>query len=157
MDGFGLNAYDGSGNIRTTYYGESYVRSYIKLAPNAVVILNHACYSAGSSEPGRANPTLTVARKRVDNFGAGFLRAGARAVFARRWPAPRTSSARSSPPTRRCPRSSGATRHARSPTRARSSSVRTAGATVVLDPHEPGTYHRSVVGDLSMTATTWRP
>ncbi len=155
MDGFGLNAYEGSGNVRTTYYGEYYVGSRVKLAPNAVVILNHLCYSAGSSEPGRSNPTLAVARKRVDNFGAGFLRAGARAVFATLgdasylvdalftsdqalldifWNAPdRTLTYQAS-----------------------FESVRTAGMTVVLDPREPGTYHRSVVGDLSVTASTWR-
>ena len=46
----------------TTYYGEYYVATQVKLAPNAVVILNHACSSAGSSEPGRANPTLSVAK-----------------------------------------------------------------------------------------------
>jgi hypothetical protein len=35
----------------------------------------HLCYSAGSSEPERAN-------KRADNYGGGFIRAGAAAVFA---------------------------------------------------------------------------
>ena len=64
------------------YYGEYYVRTAIKLAPNAVVILNRLCYASGNSEWGRPNPTKTVAKQRVDNFGAGFLRAGARAVFA---------------------------------------------------------------------------
>ena len=50
---------------------------------NAVVILNHLCYAAGNSEPGRANPTKSVRRStRVDYFGAGFLRAGAHGVFA---------------------------------------------------------------------------
>ena len=47
-----------------------------------MVILNHLCYASGNSEPGRANPTKSVAMQRVDDFGAGFLRAGARAVFA---------------------------------------------------------------------------
>ena len=64
-----MNPYAGSGNTRTAYYGEAYLRASIRLAPNAVVILNHACYSAGSSEPGKANPTLSVARRRVDNSG----------------------------------------------------------------------------------------
>ncbi len=157
VDGFGLNAYAGSGNTRTTYYGESYVRSYIKLAPNAVVILNHACYSAGSSEPGRANPTLTVARKRVDNFGAGFLRAGARAVFAETLASAsyiirglfKTNQTMSqifwSDPARKVTYKSTF------------SSVRTAGATGILDPYKPGAYYRSIVGHLSMTASTWRP
>ncbi len=155
VDGLGLNPYAGSGNTRTAYYGESYVTRYLALAPNAVVILNHACYSAGSSEPGRPNPSVTVARKRVDNFAAGFLRAGAAAVFATLgdashlidalfttdqtmgqifWAAPdRTWSYRGS-----------------------FASVRTPGATAVLDPQRPGVYHRSVVGRLTVTAAAWR-
>ncbi len=36
-------------------------------------------------------------------------------------------------------------------------SVRTPGATGWLDPYKPGSYYRSVVGSLSMTAATWRP
>ena len=155
VDGFGLNGSPGSGNVRTTYFGEYYVRTQVKLAPNAVVILNHLCYSTGSSEPGNPTPTPTVARQRVDNFTAGFLRTGAQAVFATLgeasylidslftsdqalldifWGAPdRTWAYRISLP-----------------------SVRTPGMTAVMDPRAPGTYHRSVVGNLSLTATAWR-
>ena len=50
--------------------------------PGAVVILNHLCYAAGNSEPGYAEPTVSVARQRVDNYAAGFLKAGAAAVIA---------------------------------------------------------------------------
>ena len=82
VDGMGLNPTLDSGNTKTKYYGEYHVRRRITLAPNAVVLLNHLCYSAGSSEPGRSNPSRKVAKKRVDNYGAGFLRAGARVVFA---------------------------------------------------------------------------
>ena len=71
-----------SGNSNNKYYGEYYIRNYIRLAKNAVVILNRLCYASGNSEPGHANPTKSVAQRRVDNFGAGFLRAGARGVFA---------------------------------------------------------------------------
>ena len=46
------------------------------------MILNRLCYASGNSEPGRANPTKSVAVQRVDNYGAGFLRASAKAVFA---------------------------------------------------------------------------
>jgi hypothetical protein len=157
VDGFGLNPTTASGNTKTAYYGEYYVRTQIKLAPNAVVIFNHACYSAGSSEPGRANPTLSTARKRVDNYGAGFLRAGAKTVFAETlgrasyiikylftssktmsqifWASPdRTYSYRST-----------------------FSSSRTSGATGILDPYKPGAFYRAIVGNLSMTAATWRP
>ncbi len=37
---------------------------------------------AGNSEPGNPDPTLTVAKQRVDNMGAGWIAAGARAVIA---------------------------------------------------------------------------
>jgi len=157
VDGFGLNPSADSGNTRTAYYGESYVRTALKLAPDAVVILNHLCYSAGSSEPGRPDPTLSVARQRVDNFAAGFLGAGAQTVFAETlydasyvisslfatdrtmleifWSAPnRTETYKAS-----------------------FASVRTPGMTAVMDPRQPGSYYRSAVGDLSMTASTWRP
>ncbi|HEX7473960.1 MAG TPA: hypothetical protein VF323_12825, partial [Candidatus Limnocylindrales bacterium] len=81
-DGLGLNAAAGHGNSNVTYYGESYLVRYIRMAPHAVVILNHLCYSAGNSEIGRADPSRTVATQRIDNFGAGFLRTGADVVFA---------------------------------------------------------------------------
>lgn len=80
-DGFGLNATDGAGDYNNVYYGEPYV-STLDLAPGAVVILNHLCYAAGNSEPGAAEPTVSVARQRADNFAAGFLKAGAAAVIA---------------------------------------------------------------------------
>jgi len=35
-------------------------------------------------------------------------------------------------------------------------STRTPGMTALMDPRAPGKYYRSVVGDLSMTAATWR-
>ena len=50
--------------------------------PNAVVILNRLCYASGNSEWGSSNPSKTTAIRRVDNFGAGFLRAGAKVVYA---------------------------------------------------------------------------
>jgi hypothetical protein len=81
-DGFGLNSTAGNGNSNTKYYGEYYVRTGIKLAANAVVILNRLCYASGNSEWGSANPTVTTAKQRVDNFAFGFLHANARAVFA---------------------------------------------------------------------------
>jgi hypothetical protein len=80
-DGFGLNATEGAGDYNNVYYGEPYV-STLDLAPGAVVILNHLCYAAGNSEPGAAEPTVSIAQQRVDNYAAGFLRAGAAAVIA---------------------------------------------------------------------------
>jgi flagellar hook assembly protein FlgD len=80
-DGFGLNATAGNGDSNTKYYGEPFV-STLDLAPNAVILLNHLCYASGNSEPGDAAPSVTTARKRVSNFAAGFLKAGAQAVIA---------------------------------------------------------------------------
>ena len=81
-DGFGLNATAGAGDYNNKYYGEPYVAT-LALAPNAVIILGHLCYASGNSEPGNAAPSVTVARQRVDNYAAGFLKGGkARAVIA---------------------------------------------------------------------------
>ncbi len=85
QNGFGLN-YDVNGDGKLTnyemrYYGEKYIRT-LKMAPNAVVLLFHMCYSAGNQEPGGPEPTLTVARQRADNYASAFLAAGAKAVFA---------------------------------------------------------------------------
>jgi hypothetical protein len=157
VDGLGLNPSLGSGNTRTSYYGEYYVRTQLKLAPNAVVIFNHACYTAGSSEPGNANPSLYAAKRRVDNFGAGFLRAGAKTVFAE-------TLGSASYIIRGLFRSSQTMLQLfwTSPDRTwtyRSSfdSTRTPGAKGFLDPRRPGQFYRSIVGNLSMTAETWRP
>ena len=81
-DGLGLNPSAGTDNTTTKYYGEYYLARDIHLAPNAVVVLAHLCYSAGNSEPGNPDPTLTVAKQRVDNMAAGWVAAGARAVIA---------------------------------------------------------------------------
>jgi flagellar hook assembly protein FlgD len=81
-DGLGLNPSAGTDNSTTKYYGEYYLANDVHLAPNAVVVLAHLCYSAGNSEPGNPDPTLTVAKQRVDNMAAGWVAAGARAVIA---------------------------------------------------------------------------
>ncbi|MBA3235603.1 MAG: hypothetical protein H0T59_06385, partial [Chloroflexi bacterium] len=80
-DGFGLNATYGNGDYNNKYYGEPYV-STLDLAPGAIILLHHLCYAAGNSEPGDAEPSVSVARKRADNYAAGFLKAGAAAVIA---------------------------------------------------------------------------
>ncbi len=81
-DGFGLNASAGAGDSNVKYYGEPSFANEIHFAPNAVVLLNHLCYASGNSESGDPAPTLSVAMQRVDNFGQGFIKAGARAVIA---------------------------------------------------------------------------
>ncbi len=80
-NGFGLNKVEGAGDNNNVYYGEPYV-STLALAPGAVVMLHHLCYAAGNSEPGQAEPSVSVARQRADNYAAGFLKAGAAAVIA---------------------------------------------------------------------------
>ncbi|MGZ6340620.1 MAG: hypothetical protein ACXWMX_02105, partial [Candidatus Limnocylindrales bacterium] len=62
VDGMGLNATAGAGDSNTTYVGELTLRGGVRLAPGAVVILSHLCYSAGQSESDKADPTVTVAR-----------------------------------------------------------------------------------------------
>ena len=68
-DGFGLNitagAGDGSNNMK--YYGEPYFANEIRLAPNAVVLLNHLCYASGNSEPGNPDPTLDRKSTRLNS------------------------------------------------------------------------------------------
>ena len=64
------------------YWGQYYMRTGLNLARNSVVLLNHLCYASGNSEPGRKLPTKAVAMQRADGYGTGFLRTGAKAVFA---------------------------------------------------------------------------
>ena len=81
-DGLGLNMTPRSGNTRPTYYGEGQLATALQLAPGAVVLLGHLCYASGNGEPGSPQPSWNTARERVDNYAAGFLRAGASAVIA---------------------------------------------------------------------------
>lgn len=153
-DGIGLNAIAGSPVNR--YYGEYYVDTGFNLAKNAVVILNRLCYASGNSEWGARYPTKTVAVQRVDNYGAGFLRTNARAVFAEG-----TGSAAFI--------LSGLFKTTLSmkqifwsdPTRDGRydftfASKRTPGKVAIMDPTGANRYYRSVIGDLGMTAAQWR-
>jgi hypothetical protein len=81
-DGMGLNASAGHGNTNVKYYGATFIKKSIHLAPGAVVILRGECYSAGNSEPGNPIPTIAQGEQRIDNFAAGFIKAGAKDVFA---------------------------------------------------------------------------
>jgi len=155
-DGLGLNASAGQGNYNVKYWGEHYIRTYIRLAPNAVVILNRLCYASGNSEWGAANPTRATAIKRVDNFGAGFLRANARAVFAEGIASVSYVLAGVFQTNRTmgqifmsAPSASGARDFT-------FSSTRTPGKRAWMDPFEPGRYYRSVIGNLSLTAAEVR-
>jgi len=155
-DGFGLNKTAGSGNSNVKYWGEYYIARDIKLARNAVVILARLCYASGNSEWGAANPTRKVAKKRVDNYGAGFLRTGAKAVFAEGITNASyiirelvTSSKTMKQIFWSSPNKTGTHRFS-------FASNRTSGMRAQMDPYKPSRYYRSVIGKLSITAAQWR-
>lgn len=70
-NGLGLNKERGSSTVK--YYGADWVRKYLRLAPNAIVLLSHMCYTSGNSEDFDRIPTYDLAVQHVDNFAAGFL------------------------------------------------------------------------------------
>ncbi len=88
QNGLGLNPVAGGGDSSHQYFGETSIGREVKLAKNAVVLLNHLCYASGNSEPGLPEGTLDMAKQRVDNYAAGFIRAGASAVIAEAWASP---------------------------------------------------------------------
>ncbi len=155
-DGMGLNATYGNGNSNVKYWGEYYIDRDIQMAPNAVVILNRLCYASGNSEWGSANPTKATAIKRVDNYGAGFLRAGAKVVFAEAINSV-SHQVRSLFTTNNSmnwilmahPSASGARDFY-------FNSSRTYWAKAHLDPPQSGKYWRSAIGNLNLTAAQWR-
>lgn len=155
-DGFGLNSSAGHGNANTKYYGEYYIDTQIKLAANAVVILNRLCYASGNSEWGAANPTNDVARQRVDNFGTGFLRANARAVFAEGI----TNASYILYGLFRTNRTIGSIFQSSSNWRGaydfQFQSRRNPAYRAWMDPKSPGRYYRSVIGNLGLSAKTVR-
>jgi hypothetical protein len=155
-DGLGLNRSSGNGNYNTKYWGEYYIARYINFAPNAVVILNRLCYASGNSEWGSANPSKSTAIKRVDNYGAGFLRANARAIFAEAIEsiaytikALFLTSRSMDSILMSHPSASGARDF-------KFNSTRTSGFRAHLDPPRSSKYWRSLIGNLSMTAATFR-
>lgn len=155
MDGFGLNAVAGAGNANQQYFGEAKIERSIRLAPNAVVLLNHLCYASGNAEWGKPDPTLSVAIRRVDNYGAGFLRAGAAAVIADGLTTPGYVLAglfRSNGTLQDIFWSGSAT----SSYTVRFTSTRTPGAQAIMDPYRPNGFYRSIIGRLNVTAGQWR-
>ena len=147
QDGLGLDPVAGAGENDVQYYGEKYVAADLRLAPHAVVILNHLCYASGNSEPGYPDPTEAVAEERVDNFATGFLAAGASAVFAlgHEDGADILSGLFGPPQTLdQLFMAVGYTGQYD----LRFASTRTPGATAHLDPEAPGAYYRSVAGYL---------
>jgi hypothetical protein len=155
-NGLGLNRTAGHGNANTKYYGESIIARSLDLAPSAVVILNHLCYASGNNEWGRGNPRRATAIARVDNYGAGFLRAGAAAVIADGMGSP-DYVLRGLLRTDRTIRQIFWGAEGASRSRVVSfASRRTPGASALMDPYAPGRYYRSVIGDLDLRASAWR-
>ncbi|MDQ3448313.1 MAG: hypothetical protein M3432_03945 [Chloroflexota bacterium] len=156
-NGMGLNSSAGRGDYNNKYYGEHYIRQGLKLARGAVVLIIGACYAAGNSEGTQPTYSAATARQRVDNYGAGFLRTGARVLIAdiignvdyilhglfrsdktmRQifWSSPRA--------TKRWMTTVSGNQ---SPGWARG----------ILDPYKPYAYMRSIMGDLDFRASSWR-
>jgi hypothetical protein len=97
-----------------------------------------------------------VAKKRIDNYGAGFLRTGAKAVFAEGI----TSASYVLTGLFQTNRSIGSIFQSSPNWKGAYDfafpSVRTPGATAWSDPYQPSRYYRSVIGNLGLTASTFR-
>ena len=157
-DGLGLDPSSGADGSRHVYYGEDYIRNDIRFAPNAVVLLYHLCYASGNTEPGLPPGTFAEARERVDNYGAGFIGAGARAVIAEGHPAhPAGYEIRQLFTSRR----TLAQIFRNAPTwhdhlQGPFASQRTPGLSFAMDADRkaPSGFYRSIVGDLGLRAST---
>jgi hypothetical protein len=154
-NGFGLNPFEGAGKNKVEYYGANKIRKNVVLAADAVVLLNHLCYSAGNGESGMAIPSWDIAHQRVDNFAAGFLFVGAGAVFAYRSQsvAPVLDSLMTTNQTMQQIFSSVG--YVGWDPRV-IASTRMPGFDNMLDPHQNAGFERAVSGTLSMTAGAFR-
>jgi hypothetical protein len=82
QNGLGLNPAAGVDDTAHQYFGEFYLARDVRLARGAVVVMARLCYASGNSEPGLPEGSLSDAKQRVDNYGAGWIKSGARAVIA---------------------------------------------------------------------------
>ena len=156
-NGFGLNSSYGNGNSNVKYYGEYYMKQ-MDLASNAVVALNRLCYASGNNEWGSGNPSKSTAIKRVDGYGYGFLKAGAKAVFASGISSVGyvvrglfTGSASMSMSSLFWTDSNKTFDYHFS-----FNSSKIDGVKARMDPYAPSRYYRSVIGMLSTTIGDWR-
>jgi flagellar hook assembly protein FlgD len=151
QDGLGLNPVAGQGDVLVKYEGESILASTVQLAPNAIVLLHHLCYASGNPEPGNAEPTLDVATQRVDNFAAGFLAAGARAVIADSHYGAAAATIQALFTTHQTIDQLWQTAPTSNGNFVSLPSVRTPGMTMQLDPNTPTSgFYRSMVADLTL-------
>ena len=154
-NGMGLNAAAGRGIANTKYYGSPFIDD-IRLAPNAVVILNRLCYASGNNEWGAGNPTVSVATQRVDAYGWSFFRAGAKAVFAEGITSPAYVLSGLFKSRKTIEQIFWSSPNATDRYEREFKSRRTPGMQAVLDPYAPSRYYRSVIGKLDLKATDWR-
>ena len=161
QNGMGLNSFDGSGRNEYTYYGATRIRESIRLAPNAVVLLNHLCYASGNAEAGMPIPGPDLARERVDNMANGWLAVGARVVFAYafwqrlNYPNALMTTNQTMDQLFMSP-ADGTPNGFIGWNNRRFDSERTPGAVNHLDPHPRLGYYRAVTGDLDMKASEFR-
>ena len=154
-NGMGLNSSSGNGNSNVKYWGQTYVKT-LGLATNSVVLLNHLCYASGNSEPGHPTPSKSTAMLRADGYGTGFLRSGAKAVFANgrgSLSSILTDLLTSDKSVATIFTTDWSFSGERDFTFA---STKTPGSTVWMDPYAKGKYYKSVNGRLSLTATQVR-
>jgi flagellar hook assembly protein FlgD len=152
QNGLGVNPTAGVNDTATKYYGEDFLRNEVRLAPNAIVLLGHLCYASGSSEPGRSDPTRDQAMQRVDNFAAGFLAAGARAVIAEAYNTITASYVAALFTTNQSVFDMWLTSRTSQGAAFAFPSVRSAGMTAQMDPdRSSGKFYRAIVGDPTLT------
>lgn len=154
-NGLGLNSAAGRGNSNHKYFGERFVATELNLAKGAVVILMRLCYASGNSEPGKAAPSKSVAKERVDNYGAGFLKGGASVVFAEGLGSAKYIFQGLFKSNRTMAEIFWSAPHAVRKYRLSFTGRRSSGV-AQMDPRKPSTYYRSVVGNLSLKASQWR-
>jgi flagellar hook assembly protein FlgD len=159
-DGFGLNPVAGGSQNTVKYYGANFIRSELKLGQNALVVLSHACYSAGRGEMHQAYPTESLAKQRVDNFASGFLAAGAGAVFAYYFEQSRDFVAdlynqHMSMDQLFMQKGTGDWNGFVGAYHPYGNSVRTPGARMHLDRNPKDSYIRAVTGNLELTTDEW--
>ena len=160
---FGLDPHAGASAYSTEYYGADKLRKRVRLAKNAVVLLEHLCYASGNGEE-YMGPEFDkdIATKRVDNFASGFLDIGARAVFAygmdQKLDFPRAlmRGDRTMDDIFEAPHSDGMYDGFLGTHDYYRDSKRTGWARIHLDPHPREGHYRAVTGDLAMTASEFR-
>jgi hypothetical protein len=158
-NGMGLDPASGANGTRHVNYGEDRIKASIRFARNAAVLLYRLCYASGNTEPGLSVGTMSQVRRRVDNYGAGFLAAGARVVIAdgHPWPSPANYMRQLFRTDRSVWQMFKAAPNYHGHIRGPYASKRRPGMRFALDPNRGGSrpsgFYRSIVGDLSLRTT----